>query len=190
MRLRRPAGNHHQRIGDCDDRREAGRAARRFHVARRRDYRRSLNRPDWRLMAEEFSAPFLGTGWEFPPAFVSAKEKSTVAMVPGRVDIEQSLEILLSTLPGERIMQPRYGCDLTPMLFEPLTTSLITDISDRIRTAILYFEPRILAENIRVTPDEALSGRILIEITYRIAATNSRHNFVFPFYKEEGSEIQ
>ncbi|MGB7838268.1 MAG: GPW/gp25 family protein [Terrimicrobiaceae bacterium] len=142
------------------------------------------------MMAEEFPAPFLGTGWEFPPAFVPVEEKSTVAMVSGRIDIEQSLGILLSTLPGERIMQPRYGCDLTPMLFEPLTTSLITDISDRIRTAILYFEPRILAENLRVTPDDALSGRILIEISYRIAATNSRHNFVFPFYKEEGSEIR
>ena len=82
-------------------------------------------------MAEEFPAPFLGTGWEFPPAFVPVEEKSTVAMVSGRIDIEQSLGILLSTLPGERIMQPRYGCDLTPILFEPLTTSLITDICDR-----------------------------------------------------------
>jgi phage baseplate assembly protein W len=190
MRLRRAAGNHHQRIGNGADRREAGCTTRGFHIARWCDRRRSTNRSDWRLMAEEFPAPFLGTGWEFPPAFVPVEEKSTVAMVSGRVDIEQSLGILLSTLPGERVMQPRYGCDLTPMLFESLTTSLITDIADRIRTAILYFEPRIIPEDIRVTPDDALSGRISIEVSYRIAATNSRHNFVFPFYKEEGSEIR
>ena len=190
MRLRRVAGNHHQRIRNGADRREAGRATRGFHIARRCDRRRSINRFDWRLMAEEFPAPFLGTGWEFPPAFVPVEEKSTVAMVSGRADIEQSLGILLRTLPGERVMQPRYGCDLTPMLFEPLTTSLITDIADRIRTAILYFEPRIIPDNVRVTADDALSGRILIEVSYRIAATNSRHNFVFPFHKEEGSEIR
>jgi phage baseplate assembly protein W len=190
MRLRRAAGNHHQRIGNGADRRETGRTTGGFHIARRRDRWRSTNRSDRRLMAEEFPAPFLGTGWEFPPAFVAVEEKSTVTMVSGRADIEQSLGILLRTLPGERVMQPRYGCDLTPMLFEPLTTSLITDLADRIRTAILYFEPRIIAENIRVAPDDALNGRILIEISYRIAATNSRHNFVFPFYKEEGSEIQ
>jgi phage baseplate assembly protein W len=189
MCLRGATGNDHQRIGHGANRRETCRATGRFHITRRRHCRRSTNGFDRGLMAEEFPAPFLGTGWAFPPEFVPAEEKSTVAMASARVDIEQSLGILLSTLPGERVMQPRYGCDLTPLLFEPLTTSLITDIADRVRTAILYFEPRVIPENVRVTPDDVLSGRVLIEITYRIGSTNSRHNFVFPFYKEEGTEI-
>jgi phage baseplate assembly protein W len=139
-------------------------------------------------METEPNLPFLGTGWAFPPEFDLDDERSAAALVTGRIDIEQSLGILLSTLPGERVMQPRYGCDLTPLLFEPLTTSLITDIADRVQTSILYFEPRIVPDNVSVTPDDALAGRILIEVSYRISATNSRHNFVFPFYKTEASE--
>jgi phage baseplate assembly protein W len=139
-------------------------------------------------METESNLPFLGTGWSFPPEFVPAEDRSAAALVSGQTDIEQSLGILLSTLPGERVMQPRYGCDLTPLLFDALTTSLITDITDRVVTSILYFEPRIILDNVRVTPDDALNGRILIEVSYRISATNSRHNFVFPFYKVEASE--
>ncbi|MEX2382295.1 MAG: GPW/gp25 family protein [Opitutales bacterium] len=136
----------------------------------------------------ESTPPFLGAGWAFPPDFLL--EGATVATVSGREDIEESLRILLSTLPGERVMQPRYGCDLTPLLFETLTTSLVTDIVDRVRTSILYFEPRITPEEIGVTPDDVLNGRILIHVTYQVSATNSRHNFVFPFYKEEGSRTE
>jgi phage baseplate assembly protein W len=137
-------------------------------------------------MANGTQPPFLGSGWAFPPQFL--KEGATVEMVSDREDIEQSLGILLSTLPGERLMQPRYGCDLTPLIFEPLTTSLITDISDRVRSSILYFEPRIVPEKISVTADDPLAGVVLIEVGYRISATNARHNFVFPFYKAEGTQ--
>ena len=137
-------------------------------------------------MADETKLPFLGAGWAFPPQFL--KEGTTVEMVSAREDIEQSLAILLSTLPGERLMQPQYGCDLTPLIFEPLTTSLITDISDRVRTSILYFEPRIVPERISVTAGDPLEGVVLIEVDYKISSTNARHNFVFPFYKAEGTQ--
>jgi uncharacterized protein len=133
----------------------------------------------------ESTPPFLGAGWAFPPEFMI--EGSSVAIVSGREDIEESLKILLSTLPGERVMQPDYGCDLTPLLFESLTTSLITDIGDRVRTAILYFEPRIMPEEVTVVPDDLLNGKVVINVSYRVSATNSRHNFVFPFYKQEGA---
>ena len=55
-------------------------------------------------------ASFYGTGWSFPPAFDNTL--SGVQMVSDMVDIQESLQILLSTRPGERIMQPNYGCDL------------------------------------------------------------------------------
>ncbi len=34
-----------------------------------------------------------------------------------------------------------------------------------------------------------LEGEILIEIEYVVRATNSRYNFVFPYYKNEGTEL-
>ena len=110
-------------------------------------------------------------------------------MLEDEDDIRSSLEILLSTVQGERILQPTYGCDLTPLLFEPLTTSLRTEMVDKIRNAILYFEPRIDVEKIELKDDQILEGIVLITIDYVIRSTNSRNNFVFPFYRAEGTDI-
>ena len=38
-------------------------------------------------------------------------------------------------------------------------------------------------------PVDALEGRVLIGVAYRVKATNSRFNFVFPYYKDEGTDI-
>ena len=110
-------------------------------------------------------------------------------MTEAEEDVARSLEILVSTGLGERVMLPEYGCDLTDLLFEPVDTGLQTLLFDRIRTAILYYEPRIEVEDILLQTDRLTEGVVLIEIIYRIRATNSRYNFVFPFYKNEGSEI-
>ena len=65
---------------------------------------------------------FLGRGWSFPPSFDNTIGE--VVMQQGEADIQESLKILLSTSLGERIMQPRYGCNLTDLLFETLDTTL------------------------------------------------------------------
>lgn len=128
---------------------------------------------------------FLGTGWSFPPAF--DPQLGIVQMTSDEADIQCSLEILLSTRLGERVMQPTYGCNLDEMLFEPLTTTLKTYIADLIRTAILYHEPRITANKIDMTESNDLEGLVLIKLEYTVKATNSRYNYVYPYYKNEKS---
>ena len=134
-------------------------------------------------MADQSS--FLGTGWSFPPTF--DRGAKSVRMISDEEDIRSSLEILLSTQVGERVMQPKYGCNLDRLVFEPLDTSLQAYMKDLIRTAILYFEARIILDDVKLEP-LPLEGRIDIHIDYTVAATNTRSNFVFPFYKEEGTE--
>jgi hypothetical protein len=129
---------------------------------------------------------FLGTGWGFPPTF--RRSTGGVDMLSAEADIQSSLEILLSTRVGERVMQPKYGCNMDRLLFEPLDTTLQAYMKDLIRTAILYFEPRIILNDVVLEP-EVLEGRILITIDYTVATTNTRNNFVYPFYVEEGVEI-
>jgi phage baseplate assembly protein W len=104
-------------------------------------------------------------------------------------DIEKSLQILLTTSIGERLMQPRYGCNMEDLLFESLDTATKTIIIDRIKTAILFFEPRIEAKKIELNTQNELEGEITVEIEYIIPSTNSRYNFVFPFYRKEGTEL-
>ena len=110
-------------------------------------------------------------------------------MVSDEADVQSSLEILLTTRPGERIMRPDYGCNLDELLFEPLTTTFKTFIKDLVTTAILYHEPRIEVNKIDIDETDELEGRVVIAIEYTIRSTNSRYNFVFPFYRNEGTEI-
>jgi uncharacterized protein len=131
---------------------------------------------------------FLGMGWSFPPQFNSST--ATVAMTGDEEDIDRSLQILLSTRQGERVMQPTYGCNLDELLFEPLTTSFKTYIKDLVSTAILYFEPRIDVTKIDLDETDELQGKVVISIEYRVRSTNSRFNFVYPFYKAEGTELK
>ncbi len=109
-------------------------------------------------------------------------------MISAEEDIQSSLEILLSTDVGERVIQPKYGCNLHRLLFEPLDTTLQAYMKDLIKTAILYFEPRIILNDVTLDP-EPEEGRININIDYTVATTNTRNNFVYPFYLREGTEI-
>ncbi len=132
--------------------------------------------------------PFLGSGWHFPPAF--NRSDRSVLRSHDREDIEQSLEILLGTRKGERIMRPDYGCNLDDMTFESFNLSLKTYLADVVKTAILYYEPRIEPLSITIDETHIYEGKLLIEIDYKIRATNSRFNMVYPFYLEEGTEIE
>jgi phage baseplate assembly protein W len=140
-------------------------------------------------MAEENNdRNFIGTGWSFPPQFDIISK--SVAMTDGETDINNSLSILLSTVVGERVMDMKYGCNLDALIFENLDTSTITYIKSKIDTAILFYESRIELKKIEINTENILEGLILIEVDYVISATNSRYNFVYPFWKEEGTELQ
>lgn len=135
---------------------------------------------------------FLGRGWSFPPTFtkkeLGGQLTGELALVEARQDIEQSLEILLSTSIGERILQPEYGCNLHNFQFEPMNPSLLGLVRDIVDTAILYYEPRIRVDKIEITESdsiEAINGLLRITIDYVIRTTNSRFNYVYDFYLKE-----
>ena len=130
---------------------------------------------------------YLGRGWSFPPTF--SRARGGVEMLEDEADIASSLEILLTTSLGERTMLPQYGCNLDELVFESLDTRMKTLMADKVETAILYFESRIEVEQVVLDDSRQLEGVILIEVAYRVKATNSRFNFVFPFYKLEGTDI-
>jgi phage baseplate assembly protein W len=110
-------------------------------------------------------------------------------MLEDELDVASSLHVLLSTRPGERVMQPRYGCNLSELLFENLDTRMKTLIADKIESAILYFEPRITLDQVTFDESDILEGVVLIRIAYTVKSTNSRFNFVYPYYIREGTDI-
>lgn len=128
---------------------------------------------------------FLGTGWSFPPTFL--KSTNEVLLTKDEEDIKKSLEILLSTSIGERFLQPAYGCNLDDFVFEPMNATIETSIKLTVKNAIIQFEPRIKLLSVRLDSGLLAEGRIDIVVEYQIIATNSRFNFVFPFYINEAN---
>ena len=127
---------------------------------------------------------FLGKGWSFPPVLT----ENGVKMSAYEEDIEQSLRILFSTSPGERVNRYDYGCPLHRYAFEPIDTQTTMRMRDDIARAITLFEPRIAVEDISFE-ERASEGVLLIQITYTIIRTNSRSNMVYPFYLNEGTNL-
>ena len=127
------------------------------------------------------SPAFLGKGWAFPVSIYSG-QTSTAAY---EEDVRQAILIILGTDPGERVMRPDFGAGLSAFVFEPMTPTTLESLRQRVQEALVDWEPRIDVEDVSVTaaPDE---GKVLIGVSYRVRATNSFHNLVYPFYLDEG----
>ena len=128
---------------------------------------------------------FLGTGWSFPPTF--SRQTYSVDLVSDDQDIRESLWVLFSTSIGERIMLPEYGSLLWKMVFQNITNTLMMQLADIVRQAILYWEARINVDDVVVKPDASVAGLVLITVNYTIRKTNARNNLVYPFYIQEGT---
>ncbi|GAA3511924.1 GPW/gp25 family protein [Aquimarina addita] len=131
--------------------------------------------------------PYIGIGWSFPPAF--NKFTSQVEMTTEDDDIEGSLEIILTTKLGERLLRPLFGCDLSTKVFETMNATQVNLIKNMIEECILLYEPRIDTEDIKINTNNAFEGIFYIHIDYTVRTTNSRRNIVFPFYLNEGTDL-
>lgn len=127
---------------------------------------------------------FLGQGWSFPPLMT----KDGVELSSYERDIEESLHVLFSTTPGERVNRYDYGCNLRRYAFEPLSTQLLMKIRNDISRAVTLYEPRIALEDVSFE-EQPERGILLICLTYTVVRTNNRHNMVYPFYLNEGTSI-
>lgn len=123
---------------------------------------------------------FLGKGWAFPVTF--GNQGRSVSMAQAEDDIRQSLDILLSTSLGERVMRPGFGWKRDALMFEPLSTSFGAYLAREIENAILFYESRIELNRVDFETATEQTGLILIELDYTVRATNTRTNLVYPFY--------
>lgn len=137
-------------------------------------------------MANDNEKSFLGTGWAFPVALTPQGE---VQMADYDEDVRQAIRIILATNHGERVMRPDFGAGLQALLFEPLSATTLSLAQHYVERALIEWEPRIDLQAVRVAfdRDNPALGRLRIEIDYRIRATNTFYNLVYPFYLLEGA---
>lgn len=124
----------------------------------------------------------LGKGWSFP---VNIDHLTGIISSQEEKDIRESIEIILGTSKGERIMNPDFGCGIHDYVFETMNTFTAGMIEESVREALSRWEPRIDVMDLSVVFDESDQGRLLINIGYLIRTTNRELNLVYPFYLKE-----
>jgi phage baseplate assembly protein W len=130
-------------------------------------------------MTSSLADQWLGSGLRFPirPDPVTGR----LAGNAGMERIRQSIEQILDTEPGERIMVPEFGCGLQRYLMEPNTLTTRSAMQHDISDALGRWEPRIRLTDVAVTAREDPS-LVWIEIAYVRLSDLRPDNIVYPFY--------
>jgi phage baseplate assembly protein W len=122
---------------------------------------------------------FIGAGWAFPPRVDAT---GSIALVRDEHEIEESIQLVLATSPGERPMRPEFGCALGEYVFAPADAGTAGQLAYEVRLALERWEPRIDVVDVSVRFDQVDEGVLYIDIGYAIRGTNDPRNLVFPFY--------
>jgi uncharacterized protein len=125
---------------------------------------------------------FLGNGWKFP---IRVNARGGLSYSSHEQDIEESIWIILSTAPGERVMQPDFGCGIHDYVFAPNNPTTHGSISYEVQRALADYEQRIDVDSVRVDAYPEAPNRLLIYVDYRVRRNNAKRNLVYPFYLTE-----
>ena len=122
---------------------------------------------------------FIGRGWAFP---IRTDTNGGIALVGRDRDIAEAIRLIVSTTPGERPMRPEFGCRIHDFVFAPADAMTAAAISSEVERAVTMWEHRVDVEAVDVLQAPEDQTVFYIDIHYRLRATNSRYNLVFPFY--------
>lgn len=126
---------------------------------------------------------FLGKGFNYPFQFAKGLVKSS----ENDALIQQSILLILSTRPGERVMRPNYGCGIHEMVFAANNGITATRLEFLVQDALDEFEPRIEVLQVKTSVDSQKLNLLNVSIEYNIKGINSPRNLVYPFYLQGGS---
>jgi uncharacterized protein len=129
----------------------------------------------------------IGSGLAFP---LQVDRRGGIALARDEIDIEQAIELILGTAPGERPMRPEFGCGVHDFVFDSIDASTIGHMEESIRDALDHWEPRIVVDTVEFDLTDVDEGRLMIDIGYRIRVTNTLRNLVYPFYVIPAEELE
>ncbi len=129
---------------------------------------------------------FLGKGWKFPIEVDSTTGRIMISEF--EEDIAESIQIIMRTSKGERVMRANFGCGIQDFIFGLTDVTTLHRLESNIQEAIRIWEPRVHEVEIKAAPDPLESGKLLIHVQYLVRRTNNLFNQVYPFYIHEGSK--
>jgi phage baseplate assembly protein W len=118
----------------------------------------------WRFAHPDFDRPDGDAG-------LGISAKGGIEMVAEESSVRQSILLLMSTRPGERVMRPDYGCDLQQLAFSPNDDTTAGLAVHYVRQALARWEPRIDVLAIDASPSAEEPGRLDLVLEYRVRTT-------------------
>jgi phage baseplate assembly protein W len=118
----------------------------------------------WRFLHPDLDLPGEFAGLQLSPG-------GAVEMVAGNQAVRQALLLLLTTLPGERVMRPDYGCQLHRLVFSANDDTTAGLAIHYIRQAIEAWEPRVQILKLDAGPNPERPELLDITLEYQVRAT-------------------
>jgi phage baseplate assembly protein W len=129
----------------------------------------------------------IGSGLAFP---LQVDRRGGIALARDEQDIDQAIQLILGTAPGERPMRPEFGCGVHDFVFDSIDANTVGRMEDAIRTALERWEPRIEVRSVDFDLTQAGNGLLTIDINFEVRATNTERNLVYPFYVIPAEEME
>ena len=121
----------------------------------------------------------IGSGLAFP---LQVDRRGGIALARDEQDIDQAIQLILGTAPGERPMRPEFGCGVHDFVFDSIDATTVGRMEDAIREALDRWEPRIQVQTVDFDLSGSDNGVLTIDIGFTVRATNTERNLVYPFY--------
>ena len=132
-----------------------------------------------RYRAWRFLYPEVDTTPEFAGLALSAR--GGIDMVQDSDSVRQAILLLLSTVPGERVMRPSYGCLLHRLVFSPNDDTTAGLAMYYVRRALERWEPRIDILRLDAGRNEENPEQLDIILEYRVRALQRTETLAFTF---------
>jgi phage baseplate assembly protein W len=114
------------------------------------------------------------------PAGLSISPRVGIDMVTEEDSVRQAILLLLSTIPGERVMRPSYGSLLHRLVFAPNDDTTAGLAIHYVRQAIERWEPRVDILDVDAHPNDEMPSRLDVELTYRVRGARRIDQLAIP----------
>lgn len=126
----------------------------------------------WRFLHPDLDVPEQFSGLVISPT-------GGIEMVDDHASVRQAIFLLISTIPGERVMRPDYGCDLHKLIFSPNDDTTAGLAIHYVRQALDRWEPRIQVTYLDADPHPEDPARLDILLEYRLRRANQTEQIAF-----------
>jgi hypothetical protein len=119
--------------------------------------------------------------WRYDPdGGIALTGAGRVAMVDGDASVRQAMLVLLSTMPGERVMRPDYGCDLHKLVFSPNDDTTAGLAIHYVRQALQRWEPRAEIQRLDAVRHPDRPEELILVLDYRVRASLQSSTLTVP----------